>query len=88
MKIDTQLYEQQVLMGCENMLKNQKIDAIEIEIVFSSAYEKYVNFSDIEKYLLPHNYRFSGIELHNNSLFGGSIFFADMLFLNKSKFNL
>ena len=88
MKIDTQLYEQQVLMGCENMIKNQKIDAIEIEIVFSSVYEKYVNFSDIEKYLLPYNYRFSGIELHNNSLFGGSIFFADILFLNKSKFNL
>ena len=44
MKIDTQLYEQQVLMGCENMIKNQKIDAIEIEIVFSSVYEKYVNF--------------------------------------------
>jgi len=88
MKIDTQLYEQQVLMGCENMIKNQKIDAIEIEIVFSSVYEKYVNFSDIEKYLLPYNYRFSGIELHNNSLFSGSIFFADILFLNKSKFNL
>ena len=88
MKIDTQLYEQQVLKGSENMIKNQKIDAIEIEIVFSSVYEKYVNFSDIEKYLLPHNYRFSGIELHNNSLFGGAIFFADLLFLNKSKFNL
>ena len=88
MKIDTQLYEQQVLMGCENMIKNQKIDALEIEIVFSSVYEKYVNFSDIEKYLLPYNYRFSGIELHNNSLFSGSIFFADILFLNKSKFNL
>ena len=88
MKIDTQLYEQQVLMGSENMIKNQKIDAIEIEIVFSSVYKKYVNFSDIEKYVLPYNYRFSGIELHNNSLFGGPIFFADILFLNKSKFNL
>ena len=88
MKIDTQLYEQQVLMGSEKMIKNQKIDAIEIEIVFSDVYEKYVNFSDIEKYLLPNNYRFSGIELHNNSLFSGSIFFADILFLNKSKFNL
>ena len=88
MKIDTQGYEQQVLMGSENMIKNQKIDAIEIEIVFSSVYNKYVNFSDIEKYLLPYNYRFSGIELHNNSLFGGPIFFADVLFLNKKKFNL
>ena len=88
MKIDTQLYEQQVLMGSKNMIENQKIDAIEIEIVFSSVYEKYINFSDIEKYLLPHNYRFSGIELHNNSIFSGAIFFADILFLNKSKFNL
>ena len=36
MKIDTQLYEEQVLIGSEKMIKNQKIDAIEIEIVFSS----------------------------------------------------
>ena len=88
MKIDTQLYEEQVLKGSENMIKNEKIDAIEIEIVFSSAYEKYVCFSDIEKYLLPHNYRFSGINLHNNNLFSGTIFFADVLFLNKTKFKL
>ena len=88
MKIDTQLYEQQVLVGSKNMISNQKIDALEIEIVFSSVYEKYINFSDIEKHLLEYNYRFSGINLTNNSLFGGSIFFADILFLNKSKFNL
>lgn len=88
MKIDTQLYEQEVLMGSKNMISSQKIDALEIEIVFSNVYEKYINFSDIEKHLLDYNYRFSGINLNNNSLFGGSIFFADILYLNKSKFNL
>jgi len=88
LKMDTQLYEEQVLIGSEKMIRNQNIDAIEIEIVFSSVYEKYACFSDIEKYLIPNNYRFSGIRLHNNNLFSGSIFFADILYLNKTKFNL
>jgi len=87
-KIDTQGYEEQILIGCKKMIAAQKIDALEIEIVFSSVYEKYVSFSDIEKYLVPNNYRFSGIKLHNNNLFSGAIFFADVLFLNKSKFNI
>ena len=87
-KIDTQGYEEQILIGGKKMIENQKIDALEIEIVFSSIYEKYISFSDIEKYLIPNNYRFSGIKLHNNNLFSGSIFFADVLFLNKKKFNL
>ncbi len=87
-KIDTQGYEEQILIGCKEMIESQKIDALEIEITFSSVYEKYVCFSDIEKYLVPNNYRLSGIRLHNNNLFSGAIFFADVLFLNKSKFNL
>ena len=87
-KIDTQGYEEQILIGGKRMIEAQKIDALEIEIVFSSVYEKYVCFSDIEKYLIQNNYRFSGIKLHNNNLFSGAIFFADVLFLNKKKFNL
>ena len=32
------------IYSTKKILKNQKIDAIEIEIVFSSVYNKYVNF--------------------------------------------
>ena len=88
LKIDTQLYEDKVLEGCKNIIDNQLVDAIELEIVFSKVYEKYFSFSDIEKYLVPKNYRFSAIQTHNNNLFSGSIFFAVALYLNKKKFDL
>ena len=88
MKIDTQLYEDKVLMGSENLLKKGMIDAIELEITFSKVYEKYFSFSDIEKYLIPNNFRFSAIKTHNNNLFSGAIFFAVVLYLNKNKFKL
>ena len=45
-------------------------------------------FSDLEKFLIPQNFRFTAIRLNNNNLFTGSIFFADLLYLNKKKFNL
>ena len=88
LKIDTQLYEDKVLEGCKNIIDNQLVDAIELEIVFSKVYEKYFSFSDIEKYLVPKNYRFSAIQTHNNNIFSGSIFFAVALYLNKNKFDL
>ncbi len=88
MKIDTQLYEDKVLMGSQNLLVKGMIDAIELEITFSKVYEKYFSFSDIEKYLIPNNFRFSAIKTHNNNLFSGAIFFAVALYLNKKKFKL
>lgn len=88
MKIDTQLFEQEVLIGSKKMIESQKIDAIELEIVFSTTYEKYLCLSDLEKYLVPNNYRFSAIRLNNNNIFSGSIFFANILYLNKTKFNI
>ena len=87
-KIDCQLYEDKVLEGCKNILKSQLVDAIETEIVFSDTYKKYFSFSDLEKFLIPQNFRFTAINLNNNNLFTGSIFFADLLYLNKKKFNL
>ncbi len=88
MKIDTQLFEDKVLEGSKNLLQSQKVDAIEVEVVFSDAYKKYFSMSDIEKFLIPNKYRFSAINLHNNNLFSGTIFFADVLYLNKEKFNI
>ena len=36
--------------------------------MFDNTYEKYLTFSDIEKYLLPNNFRMVGIDLMNNNL--------------------
>jgi len=88
LKIDTQGYEDKVLEGSFNTIKNNKLRAILTEIIFDNVYEKYFSFSDIEKYLIPYNFRMVGIDLQNNSLFSGSIFFADVYYFNKKFYNI
>ena len=56
--------------------------------MFDNVYEKYFSFSDIEKYLLPNNFRMVGIYLSSNSLFGNLTFFADIFYLNKDYYEL
>ena len=86
LKIDTQGYEDQVLAGAMNLIKKNLIQAIELEIIFDDTYDKYLTFSDLEKYLLP-NFRFCGIKNYNQNLFEGINFFAEVLYLNKEIIN-
>ncbi len=88
LKIDTQGYEDKVLQGSKNTLKQNKIRAIITEIMFDNVYDKYFSFSDIEKFLLPNNFRMVGIYLYSNSLFGNLTFFADVFYLNKNYYEL
>ena len=83
LKIDTQGYEDKVLEGAVDNLKNQKVGAVITEIMFDNVYSRYLSFSDIEKHLLPNNFRMVGIDLANNNLFSGLVFFADVYYLNK-----
>ena len=87
-KIDTQGYEDKVLEGSLNYLKDQKVSSIITEIMFDDIYDKSFTFSDIEKYLIPNGYRMVGIELSNNNLFSGLVFFADVLYFNKKIFKI
>lgn len=57
LKIDVQGHEKEVLEGATELIKNQKINIIEIEVIIGEAYVKKVNFYDIEQYLIPNNYR-------------------------------
>jgi FkbM family methyltransferase len=82
LKVDTQGYEDQVLAGSVQTIKNDIIKAIELEIIFDDTYDKYLTFSDLEKYLLP-SFRFCGIKNYNQNLFEGINFFAEILYLNK-----
>ena len=51
MKLDVQLYEDKVLEGSLNSLKNDKIKIIEVERLFLMIIMKNIlTFSDIEKY--------------------------------------
>ena len=88
LKIDTQGYEDKVLQGSKNTLKQNKIKAIITEVMFDNVYDKYFSFSDLEKFLLPNNFRMVGIYLYSNSLFDNLTFFADVCYFNKNYYDL
>ena len=88
LKIDTQGYEDKVLQGCREIFNKSIVKAVETEIMFDDVYERHLTFTDIEKNLLPYNFRFSGIENYNYNLFEGIVFFANLLYLNEKKINL
>tara|TARA_Y100000816_G_C26029988_1_gene539169 strand:- start:6 stop:752 length:747 start_codon:yes stop_codon:yes gene_type:complete len=88
MKLDVQLYEDKVLEGSLNSLKNGKIKIVEVEIIFNDYYEKHFTFSDIEKYLISNNFRMVGIDLVNNNIFKGSLFLANVYYFNKNYFKV
>ena len=62
LKIDTQGYEEEVLKGSIETLKLGIVKYIEIELILSDYYEKTTNFYDMEKILLPLNYRLYHIQ--------------------------
>ena len=88
MKIDTQGYEDKVLEGSIKTIKENKIKAIVTEIMFDNVYDKYFSFSDIEKFIIPNNFRMVGIDLANNNLFTGLAFFADVYYFNKNYYDI
>ena len=56
--------------------------------MFDNVYEKYFSFSDIEKFLIPYNFRMVGIKLSNNNLFSSLVFAADVCYFNKNFYKL
>ena len=88
LKIDTQGYEDKVLEGCFKLIQKNKIGIIITEIMFDNVYDKYFSFSDIEKFLIPNNFRMVGINLINNNLFSGLLFVADVMYFNKSHYKI
>ena len=88
LKIDTQGYEDKVLKGSLETIKKNKIGIILTEIMFDDVYDKYFSFSDLEQFLIPWNFRMVGIELSNNNLFTGLVFFADVMYFNKNIYKI
>ena len=62
-KIDTQGYEDKVLEGSLETIKKNRIGIIVTEIMFDNIYDRYFSFSDLEKFLIPYNFRMVGIDL-------------------------
>ncbi len=63
LKIDTEGYEEKVISGAKRMLKNQKVDIIQIELTHSDIYKNQNSnfvknsFYGLEKFLIPNKYR-------------------------------
>ena len=87
LKIDTQGYEDKVLEGSMDMIRNNKIKTIKTEIMFDDVYDKYFSFSDLEKFLIPNNFRMVAIDLANNNLFTGLVF-ADVYYFNRNFYSI
>ena len=54
------------------------------EIIFNDYYDKYFLFSDIEKHLVPNNFRLVGMEINNNNIFQGAVFGANVYYMNNN----
>ena len=68
LKLDTQGHEDLVLEGAQSALSRAAIDIIETELILGDAYEKSLQFMDIEKFLLPAGYRLYAIDRGGNLL--------------------
>ena len=88
LKMDTQGYEEKILEGSLNSLKNNKIKFVIAEIIFNDYYDKYFLFSDIEKHLVPNNFRLVGIEINNNNIFHGTMFGANVYYMNRKFYDI
>ena len=81
LKIDTQGYEDKVLVGAKKLIENKKINYVELEIIFNNIYEKKLNFFEIEKHLVPFGYELFAIQNPGN-LYDDYIFQVDVIYYN------
>tara|TARA_E500000178_G_scaffold66392_2_gene63635 strand:+ start:937 stop:1716 length:780 start_codon:yes stop_codon:yes gene_type:complete len=85
LKIDTQGYEDKVLLGAKNLIEKNKIKIIQLELIFSQVYQKQLQIYDIEKILIPNKYKLFAIS-NKGSLNEDVIFQSDFLYLSSDKY--
>lgn len=61
LKIDVQGYEPECLAGAADILKQQRVDTVNVEIIFERFYERPRSFLDVEQHLIPFGYRLAGL---------------------------
>ena len=81
LKIDTQGYEENVLLGATNMIKNKKIKFIELEIIFSDIYNETLSIGNIEN-IIGKNYRIFANDNKGN-LFSNFIYQLNLIYVEK-----
>ena len=85
LKIDTQGFEDKVLVGAQNLLKNNRIKLIQLELIFSEIYENPLNIYDVEKTLIPNNYKLFGIS-NGGSLISHYIYQSDHIYISNDTY--
>ena len=82
LKIDTQGYEENVLLGSTKLLKENKIDIIEVELILGNYYDKYTSFYNIEKILKNGSYRLIALDRRPNVFENNKLYF-DAIYITK-----
>lgn len=85
LKIDTQGFEDKVLLGAQKLLRENRIKFIQLELIFSEIYEKPLQIYDVEKTLIPNNYKLFGIS-HNGSLISHYIYQSEFIYISNDTY--
>jgi FkbM family methyltransferase len=82
LKIDTQGFEDKVLAGAQKLLKGNRIKLIQLELIFSEIYENPLQIYDVEKNLIPNNYKLFGIS-NSGNLISQYIYQSDFIYVSQ-----
>ena len=85
LKIDTQGFEDKVLLGAQNLLRENRIKLIQLELIFSEIYEDPLQIYDVEKNLIPQNYKLFGIS-NGGSLASNYIYQSDFIYISNDMY--
>jgi len=80
LKIDTQGFEPEVLVGAGDYLTSTKV--VLTELMFYDLYERKLNFSDIEKYLLPAGFELFDISHISKNPANGRTDWVDLIYVS------
>ena len=81
LKIDTQGFEDKVLLGAQKTLKENKIKLIQLELIFSEVYENPLQIYDVEKTLIPNNYKLFCIS-NSGSLISHYLYQSEFIYVS------
>mgnify|MGYP006099241205 CR=1 FL=1 len=85
LKIDTQGFEDKVLLGAKNLIKENRIKLIQVELIFSEIYESPLQIYDVEKTLIPNNYKFFGTS-NGGSLISYFVYQSDSIYISQDTY--
>ncbi|MBT8039556.1 MAG: FkbM family methyltransferase [Gammaproteobacteria bacterium] len=81
LKIDTQGFDYNVLLGAKRLIESRRIQLILLEIIFSEMYKDTPEYYKIFEFL--HRNRFELVSLYNLHRQNGVLSWADALFINR-----